>query len=221
MTGGALVGVERQVAASPVWLHLVDTFTARAPEGPVEVTLARRGTAGTWLPIDVPYQLKPTGDLAFLNLGRTAPGGAGQTFDVRIALRAPRLVVETSAGGDSVDATITTWNADHPVPPAPRDDVRCYPAPDYRYPPEIPVHPGRVVDSAGNPVARARVTATETVLGAPVVEEVRTDDDGWFRLPLRWSSGSTTIDADRLGASGATTINLPADLRSASVITIA
>jgi hypothetical protein len=220
VTVGPLAGVEHRVAASPVWLHLVDTFTGRAPLGPVDVELARGASAGTWVPLDFPYQLKANGDLALLNLGRTGPGLAGTTFDVRITLAAPRTVVETAAGTDALDVTVTTWDMDHPAPPAVRSEVRCYPSADYRYPPGTPVHPGRVVDAAGAPVPRARVTATETVLGNPVVEEVRTDDSGWFLLPLRWSSGTTQVDADRLGATGSVTITVPADLGTASVITL-
>jgi hypothetical protein len=64
------------------------------------------------------------------------------------------------------------------------------------------------------------VRVTETVRGNQLVEEVRTNDDGWFRIPLRWSSGATDIDADRSGASGSATINVPAGLGSVVGIAI-
>ncbi len=219
MTVGQIVGTEHLFMASPVWLHVVDTFTDKAPEGPVEVGLSRRvGT--TWVPFEFRYQYASSGDLALLGLGRVAPGLAGTTIDVRITLGVPRSIVETSAGGDSINLTITAWNADHPPAPAVRELVRCFPGPDYRFRPGVPVHAGRAVDAAAAPVPRARVRVTETVLGNPVVEEVRTGAGGWFRIPLRWSSGATTLDADRAGASGSTTITLPGDLGSVSVITI-
>ena len=219
MTVGQLEGVEHRVAVSPVWLSLVDTFTGAAPEGPVEVSLARLdGTE--WVPFDFPHQYKSNGDLALLGLGRVGLGQAGVDLDVRITIAVPRTVVETSAGGATVDVTVTTWDAEHPPALPIRDVVRCYPAPDYRYRPGLPLHPGQVVDAAGDPVAGARVVVTETVLGNPVVEEARTDAGGRFRIPLRWSSGSTTLNADRAGATGSTTITLPAGLGSASVIQI-
>lgn len=219
MTVGQLASVEHRVAVSPVWLSLVDTFTGAAPEGRVEVSLARQhGT--DWVPFEFPHQYKSNGDLTLLGLGRVGLGRAGVDIDVRITIRVDRTVVETSTGGDTLDVTVTTWDADHPPALPIREVVRCFPAPDYRYRPGLPVHPGRVVDAAGDPVAGARVAVTETVLGNPVVEEVRTSTGGRFRIPLRWSSGSTTLDADRAGATGSATITLPADLGSASVIQI-
>lgn len=219
MTVGQLEGVEHRVAMSPVWLSLVDTFTGAPPDGGVEVTLARQ--VGTdWVPFEFPHQYKSNGDLALVGLGQVGLGRAGTTIDVRITIVVPRTVVETSAGGDTVDVTVTTWDAEHPPALPIRDVVRCYPAPDYRYRPGLPVHPGQVIDTAGDPVAAARVVVTETVQGNSAVEEVRTDAGGRFRIPLRWSSGSTTLDAGRAGATGSTTITLPADLGSASVIQI-
>jgi hypothetical protein len=219
MTVGQLEGVEHRVAMSPVWLSLVDTFTGAPPDGGVEVTLARQ--VGTdWVPFEFPHQYKSNGDLAIVGLGRVGLGGAGTTFDVRVTTVVRGSVVVTSAGGNTVDVTVTTWDAEHPPALPVREVLRCYPAPDYRYRPGLPVHPGRVVDAAGAPVAGARVVVTETVQGSPADEEVRTDAGGRFRIPLRWSSGSTTLVADRAGATGSTTITLPADLGSGSVIQI-
>ena len=219
MTVGQLEGVEHRVAVSPVWLSLVDTFTGAAPEGPVKVSLARLdGTE--WVPFEFPHRYKSNGDLALPGLGRVGLGRAGIDLDLRITVAVDRTVVETSAGGDAVDVTVTTWDAEHPPPLPIRDVVRCYPAPDYRFRAGLPVHPGQVVDTNGDPVAGARVVVTETVLGNPVVEEVRTDAGGRFRIPLRWSSGSTTLEADQAGATGSATITLPAGLGSASVIQI-
>jgi hypothetical protein len=219
VTIGELVGLEHRVTGSPVWLHVVDTYSGNPPEGPVEVSLASQvGTS--WVPFDFPFQYKPNGDLALLGLGRVGLGRSGTTLAVRITLRVPRTVVEIAGGGDSIDVAVPTWDVEHPPALPTSEEVRCYPAPDYRFPPGMPVHPGRVVDAAGDAAPGARVLVSETVLGNTVVEEVRTDADGWVRIPLRWSSGSTTIDADRAGASGSATVTLPAGLGSASLIQI-
>ena len=206
---------ERIGAASPVWLQLVDNFTRLAPSGPIELVLERQdGTS--WLPIEIPYLLKSNGDLAFINLGRVGQGEAGTQFDIKITAGAPRVFADT----DSVTVTITTWTADAPPTPIPQE-IRYYPGPDYLFGPGVPLLSGRVVDASGDPVARVHVTATETVLGNALVEEVRSNDDGWFRLPLRWSSGATQIDAQRQGMSAPPlTINVPADLGSVPTITL-
>jgi hypothetical protein len=219
MTVGQIVGVEHLSTASPVWLHLVDTFTGNPPTGPIEVGLRRR-VGATWVPFEFRHQYSSKGDLALLGLGRVGHGQAGTTFVLRITLGVARSIVETPAGGDTIELTITTWNDDSPPAPAVRGLVRCFPGPEYPFRPGVPVHAGRIVDAAGEPAAGARVRVTETVLANTVVEEVRTGAGGWFRLPLRWSSGSTTLDADRAGQSGSTTITLPADLGSVSVISI-
>jgi hypothetical protein len=65
------------------------------------------------------------------------------------------------------------------------------------------------------------VWASETVLNATLVEEVRTGGDGRFRLPLRWSAGSTDIHASHGALSGEITVTLPAGLSSTQLITLA
>jgi hypothetical protein len=218
MTDWSTLSTERNVAASPVWLRLVDTFTGHGPPGPVQVDVERR-VGARWIPVELAYLLKPNGDLAFLNLGRVGRGGAGAQFDIRVTATAPHTVTETATGDRSVVATVTTWTPDAPPVPVVHE-IRCYPGPHYRFGPGVPLLSGRAEDASGTAVPRARVTVTETVLGTPITEEVRTGDDGWFRLPLRWSSGTTQVDADRLGATGSAIITVPADLGSVVVITL-
>jgi hypothetical protein len=207
-------------AASPVWLRLVDNFTGLAPTGPIEVTVERQDGA-PWVPVDLPPLLKSNGDLAFVNLGRVRKSEAGAQFDIRVTAVAPRMVAETASGEASVTATITTWTDDTPPPKPIPQEIRFYPGPDYPFGPGVPLLPGQVIDANGDPAARAQVTATETVLGNAVVEEVRSTDDGTFRLPLRWSSGSTQIDARRQGrVAPPLIINVPADLGSVHIITL-
>jgi hypothetical protein len=219
VTARALQAAERMVTATPVWLRLLDRYTGRGPVGPIEVGLSRED-GGRWVPFDARYEAKPDGNLGFPGLGRVTVGRAGLTFTVRIALTVPQTVVETAGSAAPVELTITTWDRDNP-PPAPVPiTVSCWPGPDYGYGPGVPVHPGRVLDGTGNGVAGARVTASAVVAGAPHVEEVRTGADGWFRIPLRWSSGATTVLADKAGAAGSATFSVPADLGSVSVITL-
>jgi hypothetical protein len=209
---GIDLSTERTIAASPVWVRLVDTFTRLGPTGRIEVQIERRD-ANQWHVVTVPYLLKPSGDLALVNFGRVRRGEAGQQFDLRITATAEGSIAETVNGTPSVELTVTTWSADAPPALPTVQEIRCYPAPDHHFGSGIPLLSG-VVDRAGNPVGRARVRSTRTVAGNTLTEEVRTNDDGWFRLPLRWSSGATQIEADRSGATGSSIITVPADLES-------
>jgi hypothetical protein len=76
------------------------------------------------------------------------------------------------------------------------------------------------MDPAGGPVARARVWANATVQNTPLTEEVRSDGDGRFRLPLRWSVGATDVNASDGAHAGSITVVLPADLSSTHQITL-
>jgi hypothetical protein len=217
---GIGLSTEHAVAASPVWLRLIDMFTGQAPAGRVSIQIERR-EGNQWLAAGIPYELKPNGDLAFVNLGRVPRGQAGIQREYRVTATVAQAITETAAGAPSMVFTITTWSPDAPPATPPIRQIRCYPAPDYRFGPSVPVASGTVTEQGtGAPVGRARVRVTETVLGNTLVEEVRTNDEGWFRVPLRWSSGATDIDADRSGASGSATINVPADLGSVVSITI-
>ncbi len=214
------------MAASPVWIRLVDTFTGRAPvrlvgavaAGSVTLTVERRDGA-QWKPAPAPVTVKPTGDLAFVNLGRVRRGQAPTQTDYRFTVAVDGSVTETVNREPSVVVPVTTWSADSPPVTPPVQEIRCYPAPDYQFGPGVPLVSGTVAQ-AGSPAAGARVRVTETVAGRTLVEEVRTNASGWFRLPLRWSSGATQIDADRAGANGSQSINIPADLGSVVRITI-
>jgi hypothetical protein len=211
------LGVESRVSASPIWLRLVDTFTGRPPGGPIDVRIEKRDGA-TWIPLAVPHQVSSSGDVGFLDLGKEQSGQTG-TFEVRIFVTNPRTVAVTGTGDPFVTATISVWSADSPPTPTPQS-VTFLPGPDYNFGPGVPLLSGRVVDSAGDPVERARVSATETVHGSPVVEEAMTTGGGWFRLPLRWSSGSTQIDAVRGSLTGTTIITVPGDLPTTVTLTV-
>jgi hypothetical protein len=208
---------ESRVSASPIWLRLVDTFTGLAPVGPLNVHVEKK-QGGTWIPLAVPYQVSSSGDLGFLDLGKGRPGQTG-TFDVRVFVTNRSTVAVTDAGDPFVTATVSMWTADVPPTPTPQS-VRFLPAPDYNFGPGVPLLSGRVVDSGGDPVDRERVSATEIVRSSPVVEEAMTTVDGWFRLPLRWSSGPTQIDAVCGSLTGTKTITLPGDLSTTVTLTV-
>lgn len=217
MSAWTEIRLEPRVTASPVWLRLVDTFTGRPPTGPLDVRIERRDGA-RWIPLAVRHQVSSSGDLAFMDLGRARPGEAG-SFDVRVSVTSPRTVADTATGDPFVVTTVTVWTDGSPPTPTALP-VSFRPGPDYRFGPGVPLLSGRVVDQAGRPLDRTLVSVTETVRGAPVVEEVMTTADGWFRLPLRWSSGFTQIDAVCGPLSATTIVTVPDDLPVTLTLTL-
>jgi hypothetical protein len=208
---------ESRLAASPIWLRLVDTHTGRRPADPVEVSLERRdGTA--WVPWSVPHQLTGAGDLGFLDLARGRPGDTG-SVDVRVWVTSPGTVTDTTTGEAVVEITVPIWS--EAAPPTPAAQVVSFlPGPDYHFGNGVPLLAGRAVDAAGAPLDRCRVSVTETVRGSPVVERVMTNADGWFRLPLRWSSGATQVSATHGALTATAAITLPADLATILTLTL-
>lgn len=176
--------------------------------------LVQRADGTTWRTIEPRYVLGGTGNLAFLGLGRLTPGGSADPYQVRVTVRAPRSIAESAAEHEYLEATITPWTDE--TPPLPNAEViSFYPGPDYPYGADVPLLSGAVSDAAGDPVPRAAVKATETVHASVRTEEVRTTVDGTFRLPLRWSAGSTQITASDNGRIESLSIDVPADLGSA------
>lgn len=208
---------ESRLAASPVWLRLVDTYTGRAPAGPLEVLLERRDGAG-WAPLDHAYQLTGNGDLGFLDLARGHQGETG-ALDVRMHLTCPGSVTVTGSGQPFVEITVPTWSESAPPSPA-AQEVRFQPGPAYRFGPGVPLLAGRVVDATGGPLDRVRLSVTETIRGHPVVERAMTDPGGWFRLPLRHSSGSTQVVAALSPVTRTVTVTIPDDLDSILLLTL-
>jgi hypothetical protein len=217
MTIRKLISPETRLAASPLWLRLVDEVTGRTPAGPLEVLLERRNGA-EWEPLDQKHQISSRGDLGFLNLGRARPGDAG-AFDVRVTVTAPRMQAATAAGSTSVTRTINRWSAQAPPTPVPVE-VRFFPSPDYAFGPGTPLLSGRAVTAAEAPVDRAWVSVTETIRGAPVVERTLTGADGWFRLPLRWSSSATQVDAVKELLTATANLTVPDDLGDVLILTL-
>jgi carboxypeptidase family protein len=217
MTDWSALSLEPMVAASPIWIRLRDTFTGGPPSGPLSVSLERRDGAD-WVAFDHRHQLSSTGDLAFVNLGRTRdPFG---TFDVRVTVAARGTISESVNGEAAIITTVSSWPPDAPSVPSLPLDLRLFPGPAYAFPTGTPVLAGRVTDSNGDPASRARIWATATVLNTLLTEEVRSDGDGRFRLPLRWSAGATDINATHGAETGSITVSVPADLSSTHQITL-
>ncbi len=114
---------------------------------------------------------------------------------------------------------VTIWTDQSPPVPT-IEPISFFPAPDYAFSPSTPLLTGRVVDGAGDPVDRVRVRVIETFGATLVIEEARTTPDGWFRLPLRWSSGATQVDADKGVLTDSIAIVVPDDLRSLPTLTL-
>jgi hypothetical protein len=188
MTDPGVQARETLRAASPIWIRLRDTFVDGPPGGRVTVSLERL-VETTWVPFAFRHRLSPSGDLAFVNLGRSGDPGATGAFDVRVTVSCTGTICEASNGEPTLTATIVAWAPDAPSVPSMPDHLRLFPGPDYPFPLGTPLLAGRVVDPNGDPAARARVWATATVQNAMLTEEVRSDGDGRFRLPLRWSAG--------------------------------
>jgi hypothetical protein len=208
-----------RTSVSPIWLRLLDVFTGAPPAGPVRVVVERRRD-GRWEPLAVPSRLTGAGNLGFPDLGRS-PTGTGEPLELRIALAAPRTVVESAAGDRWVRRTVPPWTAARPPAPPTPETVRFFPAPDYVFAPGVPVLCGTVVAASGDPADRARVSTSETVAGRPRVEEVRAGPDGGFRLPLRFSRSQARVDAALGSATGSVTVALPGGLSLRPVVSVA
>jgi carboxypeptidase family protein len=219
MTDWSTLTLEPMIAASPIWIRVLDTFTGRPPAGPVNVRIERRVGAG-WIGFEHRHQVSSTGDLTFVNLGRTRDPVAVGTFDVRVFVDYPGAIAEAAGGGAAITRTITAWAPDAPDVPSLPDDLRLFPGPSYSFPAGTPVLAGQVVDAHGDPVERARVWATATVQNSLLTEEVRSGGDGRFRLSLRWSAGATDVRASHGTQAGSITVSLPADLSSTHQITL-
>jgi len=219
MTDRSALTLEPTVAASPIWIRLRDTFTGRAPAGPVSVSLERR-VGADWVTFEHRHQISSTGDLAFVNLGRTRDPGAVGTFDVRVTVASLGTIPDAGNGGAALTTTVTAWAPDAPAVPLLPDNLRLFPGPSYAFPPRTPLLAGQVIDSNGDPAPRARVWALATVQNTPLTEEVRSDGDGRFRLPLRWSAGTTDIRAAHGVEYGAIHVLMPAALSTTHQITL-
>src|SRR5206468_1739496 len=146
------------------------------------------------------------------------PGG--RAHDVRVTVGCAGMIPEALNGDAAITTTVTAWAPDAPAAPSQPEVLRFFHGPGYRFPAGTPLLAGRVVDANGDPVARVRVFSTSSVHGVQTTEEVRSDDAGNFRLPLRWATGATDIKAALGGRNAAITISVPADLSTTQQMTL-
>jgi hypothetical protein len=96
---------------------------------------------------------------------------------------------------DGVEVLVAPY--DDATPPAgtpPIVEIKLLPAAGYPFGAEVPVLHGAVTDGSGERVARALVSWIDPKLGPPLVtDEVLSDDDGEFSLPMRRAPRATPI----------------------------
>jgi hypothetical protein len=138
----------------------------------------------------------------------------------RVRLAAEFYVPLYRATLDGIEFDAFPYNDTHPpqVIASLPQDVKLAPAPNYPFPPHIPVLRGVVLDQAsGAPATDVEVMVTN-------VELVLTDRRGRFALPLRFTPMNAPVPIDamdqRTGKTGTITITLPAALGQSQTITI-
>jgi hypothetical protein len=201
---------ERSELYTHVGLRLVDDLTGQAPIGRVVAELdVAEGTG--WQPTDVKPVVGASGTLAYVDLDRSASpvGSVPRRFRVRLTTEFYRPAFRATADGLEFDAY--PYNDANPPFDYARQAQRVHllPSAAYPFPSHVPVLRGQVLDPALRPVADVRVRRGNQ-------EEVLTDDQGVFGLPLRWAApGAASIDAhdERNNRTQTIQVTLPADLQ--------
>jgi hypothetical protein len=204
-------------------VRLVDDYTRQSPIGWKQVHLDV-DDAGTWrelTPDIVPRALTSGGVIWFpwLEHHRDARGMAARKYRVRVAAEASTPGYLYDAEG--VELLVAPY--DDSTPPAgtpPVIEIKLLPAANYPFGPQVPVLRGAVEDASGARVPRALVRWIDPGLGTPLVtDEVLSDDDGEFSLPMRRAPHATPIDVHAQrppppnpGKQRTVSVQLPADL---------
>jgi len=204
-------------------VRLVDDYTQQAAIGWTRVWLDI-DDGGAWrelAPDSVRRTTTSSGVIWFpwLERHRDARGRAAGKYRVRVAaeLGTPAYLFDR----DGIEVLVAPY--DDGTPPAgtpPIVTIKLLPAAQYPFGTEVPVLHGAVKDVSGAPVPRALVRWTDPGLGPPVVtDEVLSDEDGEFSLPMRRAPRATpiTINARRPpppagGTHGTAQVRLPDDL---------
>ena len=229
--------IERSVLYSPAWFVPVDEFTGRAKATGLTIDLERFDTTqNAWLPEDVRPVVTPSAAIAYPGLGRRERTGP-VPFRVRFAAAgyAPLHPADDEPFANDVpgiEFVAFPYDEDTPpTSPAQPRVVRLLPGAAYPYGPGVRTVYGVVVDGATQaPVANALVSAEGTTGGdgVPWRERTLTDDNGGFRLALRWDGDPAANDSqvfhllatERPGRNGALDIRLPAERNRRHVIEI-
>ena len=165
----------------------------RPRSGRSTVALERR-TGATWddvrLPPPASRRRRPRrSSTSAAAATRRRPG----SFDVRVTVTRAAMIAEAATGDATITTTVDRVGARGPGRTvAARRRCASFPGRPTAFPRGTPAARRPRRRRGRRPRrARARLRRPTTVQAAPVTEEVRTDDDGWFRLPLRWSAGAT------------------------------
>jgi len=181
-------------------VRLIDDYTQQGPIGGTRVLLDADDD-GVWREL-APDQVRRTmtagGVVWFpwLERHRDARGRAPGRYRVRVVaeLGVPAYLF------DSEGVVVLVAPFDDAVPPAgvpPIIDIALLPSAGYPFGPGVPVLRGAVRDAAGAPLPRALVSWADPQPGSGpplVTDEVLSDDDGEFGLPMRRAPRGTPID---------------------------
>lgn len=217
---------ERKVLRSPAWLVPIDITRDGPPIAPLQVRL-QRAEGAEWVDVDLAPARTPSGALIYPGLGKRSEPAIQPTLRYRAVFTGAAYLPLYRALRDGVEFDVPPYDDLHPPTQQPRlQRVPLAPAPAYAFPADVRVMRGRVVTTAGVPVADALVRSPYSVGAASRLERTLTDADGRFALPLRWAkSGTVTLvnAIDRRGSPtrrGSLKINVPADLGHEQTIQI-
>ena len=206
---------ERSQLYSPIGLRLLDEMTGGPPIGRTEAFLdVQEGAA--WRSTEIQAVRTAGGVFAYPGLERRADvTGLPRHYRVRIAAELYRPLYLITQEGIEFDAF--PWNDTNPPSQTAHEpqEVKLVPAPNYPFPPHVPVLRGMVVDGGPASVAYAEVMYVN-------LERVLSDERGEFALPLRFAplNVPVTIDALRGGLQGSINVTLPAALGKSQTISI-
>jgi len=179
-------------------VRLVDDYTGQGPIGWRRILLdIDDGGALRELPPTLVRRTLTSGGVVWfpwLERHRDARGLPPRKYRVRIVaeLYTPAYLFDA----EGVEVLVAPY--DDATPPAgtpPVVEIPLLPAANYPFGPEVAILRGAVEDAAGERVARALVRWLDPGLGAPLVtDEVLSDDDGEFNLPMRRAPRGVPID---------------------------
>jgi hypothetical protein len=204
-------------------VRLVDDYTQQAPIGWTRVSLdIADDDAWRELDTDLAPRTVTAGGLVWfpwLERRRDSRARASGRYRLRVAaeLATPAYLCDR----DGIEVLVAPFDdASPPAGTPPIIEIALLPAANYPYAPGVPVLHGVVKDAAGEPVPRALVSWARSGDGPPhVTDEVLSDDDGEFSLPMRRAPLATPIDITARrrpppvpGPERTVQVKLPADL---------
>jgi hypothetical protein len=179
-------------------VRLLDDYTQQQPIGWTRVFLDVDDGGGAWRELTPDVRRTITGGglvwFPWLERRRDARGRGPGRYRVRVAaeLGAPAYLFDR----DGVEVLVAPYDdAASPAGIPPVVEITLLPAANYPFGPAVPVLHGVVRDALGAPVPRALVAWAPPAGEPPLVtDEVLSDEDGEFRLPMRRAPRATPIE---------------------------